>query len=119
MTSSGQIRAAHEICGLSCLVKVHRYFIADSRVLSLSIVVRFNVFEYLRFRLAPIRESFPVNEFDFQGVKKALHRGIVIAGDKSDTSAAFLPRPLLRTVRATFAAHGSSRRKAADPVARQ
>ena len=38
--------------------------------------------------------------------------------DKSDKGTAFLPLPLLRTVRASFPAHGSSRCKATDPVTR-
>ena len=50
----------------------------DSRVFPLPIVIPFNVFEYPGFRQAPSGVPFTVNEFNFQRVKKALHRRIVI-----------------------------------------
>ena len=46
---------------------------------SLSIVIRFDVFEYFRFCCLPNGESLSVNESDFQRVKKTSHRSIVIA----------------------------------------
>jgi hypothetical protein len=51
---------------------------SDSRVFSLPIVIRFNVFEYSGFCHAPSGVPFTMNKFDIQGVKKALHRRIFI-----------------------------------------
>lgn len=45
---------------------------------ALSIVIRFNVFEYLRFSRATSRVWLSVNQFDFQCVKETLHRSIVV-----------------------------------------
>lgn len=51
----------------------------DSRVLSLPIVIRFDVLKDTGFCHSPRRVSFAVNQFDFQRVEKALHRSVVIA----------------------------------------
>ena len=51
---------------------------SDSRVFSLPIVIRFDVLKDSMFGDASSHVSFSVNEFDFQRVKKALHRSIVI-----------------------------------------
>ena len=61
---------------------------SDSRMFSLPIVVRFYVFEYPVFCHAPSQVPFSVNEFNFQRVKKALHRGIVITGGSAAHAAA-------------------------------
>ncbi len=52
---------------------------ADRRVLSLPIVIRFDVLKDSGFGHSPSSVTFSVNEFDFQRVEKALHRSIVIA----------------------------------------
>jgi hypothetical protein len=52
----------------------------DSRMLSLPIVIRFDVFKDAELSHAASLVSFSVNEFNFQRVKKALHRGVVITG---------------------------------------
>ncbi len=51
----------------------------DSGVFSLPIVIRFDVFKYAGFGHAPSNVSFSVNELDFQGMKKALRHGVIIA----------------------------------------
>ena len=51
---------------------------SDSRMFSLPIVIRFDVLKDSMFGDAPSRVPFSVNEFDFQRVKKAFHRSIVI-----------------------------------------
>ena len=61
---------------------------SDSRVFSLPIVIRFDVLKYSMFGNASSRVSFAVNEFDFQRVKKALHRSIVITGSSAAHAAA-------------------------------
>jgi len=55
---------------------------------SLSIVISFDVFEYLRFSGATSHVSLSVNQLDFQCVKKALHRRIVVAGGFATHAAA-------------------------------
>ena len=45
---------------------------------SLSIVIRFDVFEYSKCGDSPRDIFFAVNELDFQGVEKTLHRSIVV-----------------------------------------
>ncbi len=52
---------------------------SDSRVFSLPIVVRFDVFKDSGFGHTPSRVSFSMNELDFQGMKKALRHGVIIA----------------------------------------
>ena len=52
---------------------------ADGRVFSLPIVIRFDVLKDTGSSTAPSRVPFPVNEFDFQGMKKTLRHSIVIA----------------------------------------
>ena len=51
---------------------------SDGRVFSLPIVIRFDVLKDTGSGSAPSRVPFPVNEFDFQRVEKALSHGIVI-----------------------------------------
>lgn len=51
---------------------------SDSRVFSLPIIIRFDIFKESGFCHAPSHVSFSVNEFDFQRVKKTLHGSIVI-----------------------------------------
>ena len=46
--------------------------------LSLPIVIHFDVLKDTESGSAPSRVPFPVNEFDFQRVEKALSHGIVI-----------------------------------------
>ena len=75
----------HEV---SCFLKKHRYPMSDSRVFSLPIVVRFNVFKYPGFCHAPSGVPFTVNEFDFQRVKKALHCRIVVTVSPASHAAA-------------------------------
>ena len=53
---------------------------ADSRVFSLPIVIRFDVLKNTGCGPAPRPVPFAVNEFDFQRMKKTLHGGVVIAG---------------------------------------
>ena len=53
---------------------------SDSRMLSLPIVIRFDVFKDTGLSHAASLVSFSVNEFNFQRVKKTLHRGVVITG---------------------------------------
>ncbi len=65
---------------------------ADSRMLSLPIVIRFYVLKDSMFGDASSRVTFAVNEFDFQRVKKTLHRGIVITGSSASHAAA---RPIV------------------------
>ncbi len=60
----------------------------DSGVLSLSIVIRFDVFKDAGFGHAPSKVSFSVNKLDFQCVKEALHRRIVITGGSASHTAA-------------------------------
>ena len=60
----------------------------DSRMFSLPIVIRFDVLKYSMFGNAPSCVSFTVNEFDFQCVKKALHRSVVITGRSATHAAA-------------------------------
>ena len=74
--------------GLSCLLKQYRYLIPDSRMFSLSIVIRFNVLKDSMFGETSSRVTFTVNEFDFQRVKKTLHRGIVVTGGSASHAAA-------------------------------
>ncbi len=61
---------------------------SDSRVFSLPIVIRFDVLKESMFGDASSHVSFAVNEFDFQRVKKALHRSIVITVGSSAHAAA-------------------------------
>lgn len=51
---------------------------------SLSIVIRFYVFELAGSRALPAEMSLAVDQFNFQCVKKAVHRGIVIAVEFKD-----------------------------------
>ena len=74
--------------GLSCLLEYHRYPMPDSGMFSLPIVVRLDVFKDTGLGHAPSNVSFSVNEFDFQCVKEALHRRIVIAGRSASHAAA-------------------------------
>ncbi len=60
----------------------------DSGVFSLPIVIRFDVFKDTGLSHAPSNVSFSVNEFDFQCVKEALHRRIVITGRSASHAAA-------------------------------
>ena len=61
---------------------------SDSRMFSLPIVIRFDVLKDSMYGDASSRVSFPVNELDFQGVKKTLHRRVVVAvGSTSHTTA--------------------------------
>ena len=60
----------------------------DSGVFSLPIVIRFDVFKDAGFGHAPSNVSFSVNELDFQCVKEALHRRIVITGGSASHAAA-------------------------------
>ncbi len=55
---------------------------------SLPIVIRFDVLKDSMFGDASSHVSFPVNEFDFQRVEKALHRGIVITIGSASHAAA-------------------------------
>ncbi len=50
----------------------------DSRMFSLPIVIRFDVLKDSVFRHASSQVSFSMNEFDFQRMKKALHRSIIM-----------------------------------------
>ncbi len=50
----------------------------DSGVFSLPIVIRFDVLKNSVFRHASNQVSFSMNEFDFQRMKKALHRSIIM-----------------------------------------
>ena len=59
----------------------------DSGVFSLPIVIRFNVFKDAGSGHAPSNVSFSVNEFDFQCVKEALHRRVVITGGSASHAA--------------------------------
>ncbi len=52
---------------------------SDSKVFSLPIVVRFDVFKDSGIGHIPSRVSFSMNELDFQGMKKALRHGVIIA----------------------------------------
>ena len=61
---------------------------SDSRMFSLPIIIRFNVLKDSVFRDASSHVSFPVHQFDFQRVKKALHRSIVITGSSAAHTAA-------------------------------
>ncbi len=60
----------------------------DSRMFSLPIVIRFNVLKDSAFSDASGDVRFPMNELDFQRVKKALHRGIVITVGSASNAAA-------------------------------
>ena len=51
-----------------------------SRVFSLPIIIRFDVFKDTGLSHAPSQVPFSVNEFDFQGVKEALRDGVIVAG---------------------------------------
>ena len=51
---------------------------SDSRVFSLPIVIRLDVFKYAGIRPAPSAVPFAVNQFDFQRVKKTLSHRVVI-----------------------------------------
>ena len=55
---------------------------------SLSIVIRFDVFENSGCCHASSGVPFAVNELDFQRVKKALHRGIVVTVGSAPHAAA-------------------------------
>ena len=61
---------------------------SDSRVFSLPIVIRFNVLKDSAFSDASSDVPFPVNELDFQRVKKTLHRCIVITVGSAPHAAA-------------------------------
>ncbi len=61
---------------------------SDSRMFSLPIVIRFDVFKDAGFGHAPSNVSFSVNKFDFQCVKEALHRRIVITGGSASHATA-------------------------------
>ena len=74
--------------GLSCLLKLYRYPIPDSRMFSLPIVIRFDVLKNPGFSDTSSHISFPVNKFNFQRVEKTLHRGIVITVGSASHAAA-------------------------------
>ena len=61
---------------------------SDSRMFSLPIVIRFDVLKDSMFGDASSQVSFSVNQFDFQRVKKALHRSIVITVGSASHAAA-------------------------------
>ena len=61
---------------------------SNSRVFSLPIVIHFYVLEDTGFCQPPTRVMFTVNEFDFQRVKKTLHRRIVITVGSAPHAAA-------------------------------
>ena len=52
---------------------------SNRRVLSLPIIIHFDVCKDTGFGQAPSHVPFPVNQFDFQGMKEALRDGVIIA----------------------------------------
>lgn len=61
---------------------------SNSRMFSLPIVIRFNVFKYSGFCHAPSAVPLAVNQFNFQCVKKTLGHGVVITGGSAAHAAA-------------------------------